>query len=158
MVQLDQPVTKPKPPNSEKIAELTQRWQVSGIPTVILADAQGKPYARIMNDPSEEARARYIDNLLAAQKVRANRDLALARAKSAQGLERAKQLDAALGVLPGDLVEMAYGDRIAEIVALDAKDEAGSADPVRTLRRGSSKQRSPAAFGKSATGPASSSS
>ena len=125
MVQLDSPMTKPKPTNFAQIETLSQRWQIDAIPTVILADAQGKPFARIQNDPSEEARARYIDNLLAAQKVRASRDDALARAKSAQGLERAKHLDAALRVLPGDLVEMAYGDLTAEILALDAKDDAG---------------------------------
>ena len=133
MVQLDSPTTKPKPTNFALIETLSQRWQIDAIPTVILADAQGKPFARIRNDPSEEARARYIDNLLAARKVRASRDDALARAKSAQGLERAKHLDAALRDLPRDLVVTAYSDLVAEILALDANDAAG----LRTHYEGS---------------------
>jgi serine/threonine-protein kinase len=137
MVELDSPQTKPKPANFAEIQELTRRWQIESVPTVILADAQGKPFARFRNDPTEEARAKYIENLLAARNVRASRDDGLAKASSAQGLERAKRLDAALRILPSDLVESSYGDLIAQIVALDASDAAG----LRTRYAGSREAR-----------------
>jgi serine/threonine-protein kinase len=150
MVQLDSPVTKPQPANHAQIDELSRRWQIDGIPTVMLADEKGKPFARFRNDPSEEARARYVEDVLAARRVRADRDLALSRASASQGLERAKLLDSALRHLPRDLVEAAYADLVAEIVALDANDQAGLRTRYESSRASLVRTEASVAFGKRA--------
>ena len=125
MVQLDSPMTKPKPTNFAQIETLSQRWQIDAIPTVILADAQGKPFARIQNDPSEEARTGTSTTCWRLRRSGPAATMPLPGRSPPRDWSGPNISTPRLRVLPGDLVEMAYGDLTAEILALDAKDDAG---------------------------------
>ena len=103
--------------------ELKQRYGVRGFPTVILADEQGRPFASTgYRDGGPEPYVKHLDELLELRKLR---DLAFARADEVEGVARARRLDAALQTLDPAFVSPFYDPVIAEIVELDADDEAG---------------------------------
>jgi thioredoxin-related protein len=104
-------------------AEWQKKFAVKGYPTIILADATGKPYAQTGYRPGGPAG--YLKHLAELRENRVKRDEALAKAAAAQGAEKAKLLDAALASLDGDMVLNAYGDVVDEIVKLDADGKAG---------------------------------
>ena len=104
-------------------AEWKGRMPVRGYPTIILADASGKPYAKTgyrRGGPEP-----YLKHLAELRGVKAKRDEGLAAAAKAEGIEKAKALDGALSALDSAIVMASYGDVMAEIVALDADNKAG---------------------------------
>lgn len=109
--------------------ELRQRYGIRGYPTIILADAAGRPFAATgYREGGPEAYLKHLDELLQHKKLR---DAAFARADEATGLARARLLDAALMTLEPGFLTPFYDDVIAEIVRLDADDEAGLASRYR---------------------------
>ena len=104
-------------------AEWKSRMPVRGFPTIVLADASGKPYAK--TGYRRGGAEPYLKHLAELLGVKAKRDEALAAAAKAEGIEKAKALDAALSVLDSAIVMASYADVMAEIVALDADNQAG---------------------------------
>jgi len=123
-LKLDFPRRKPQ---SEALKKQNAEWRdkhgIRGFPTILLADATGKPYAKTgYRRGGADAYLKHLDELRA---VREQRDAAMAKAAAAQGVEKAKLLDEALGVLDSALVMIAYSDVVDQIVALDADGTAG---------------------------------
>jgi len=124
LVELDYPNSKELPEEVvAQNAELQERYDVSGFPTIILADAAGRPYAQTgYQAGGPEA---YVAHLQELQQVRVERDAAFAAAEEAEGLERAEFLHAGLQAVGDSLAVKHYGDLVAEAIELDADNEAG---------------------------------
>lgn len=106
----------------EQNRRLQQEFNVNVFPSVFLLDPEGTPFARTgYRDGGAEAYVAHLKELMA---IRAKRDEALARAKAAQGLERARCLVAALDPVPVTLLGF-YGGITKEIQALDKENQTG---------------------------------
>ena len=125
LVELDFPQDKSKltKETQEQNAKLQTQFGIQGFPSIVLADAQGRPYAQTgYQEGGPEKYLRHLDELRA---VRAKRDEAWKMADGASGVEKAKFLAAGLKVLDEKLAAQHYSKVIAEITALDPKDETG---------------------------------
>ena len=71
-----------------------ERYGIRAFPTVLLADATGRPYAETGHIGL--GAAEYRQHLRKLREVRDRRDAALSKAKEARGVEKAHHLDAAL--------------------------------------------------------------
>tara|TARA_B110000438_G_scaffold274819_1_gene295313 strand:+ start:475 stop:1401 length:927 start_codon:yes stop_codon:yes gene_type:complete len=124
LVELDYPKDKSKL-SKETIAqneELQTKYQVQGFPTILLADAEGRPYAKTgYQRGGPEA---YVEHLDTLQESKTSRDAEFAKAKDAKGIEKARALFAGLKEVPEDYHNH-YDSVIEEIKAHDSKDETG---------------------------------
>jgi len=124
LLKLDFPRSIPQSEELKKQnAEWLKKYRIEGFPTIVLADATGRPYAKTGYRPG--GAEQYMAHLAELRKIRVARDEALAKAKGAKGLERAKLLDAALAKIDASLVIGHYDDVVAEIVKLDSENKAG---------------------------------
>ncbi len=124
LLKLDFPRSVPQSQELKKQnAELLKKYRVEGFPTIVLADARGRPYAKTGYRPG--GAERYMAHLAELRRIRVGRDAALAKAKGAKGLERAKLLDAALAKIDSSLIIGHYDEVVAEIVKLDSENKAG---------------------------------
>ena len=103
--------------------EWSNRFGIEGFPTIVLADANEKPYA--FTGLREEPPEAYLSHLAELQQAREKRDVAFDKAKDKKGIERARLLDEGLAALDPDIVEIYYEDVVNEIGTLDAEDMAG---------------------------------
>jgi thioredoxin-related protein len=124
-VSLDFPQLK-KQSDSEKAqnGKLQTDFAVEGFPTVFLADAEGRPYARTgYQAGGPESYLKHLDSFSAG---RAARDKGFAAAAKSQGLEKAAHLKAALDALPDHLGSLpAYAAVARQIDELDKEDALG---------------------------------
>jgi thioredoxin-related protein len=125
LVELDFPQNKSKlsKETQEQNAKLQQQFGIQGFPSIILADAQGRPYAKTGYQPGGPEK--YLPHLEELRAVKGKRDEAWKKAEGAQGVEKAKFLAAGLKVLDDELAAQHYSKVISEITALDPKDETG---------------------------------
>ena len=125
LVEIDFPNNKSKlsKETQEQNAKLQTKFGIQGFPSIILADAQGRPYAKTGYQPGGPEK--YLPHLDELRAVKAKRDEQWKKAGGAQGVEKAKFLAAGLKVLDEDIVAQHYSKVIAEITALDPKDETG---------------------------------
>lgn len=123
-VKLDFPRKTKLPAELQKQnQEWLEKLGVQGFPTIILADAKGRPYAKTgYREGGPEA---YLTHLKELAEKGAALKKAIAEAARARGAEKAKLLDKALADLDPSLVGAAYKDLIEEIIAADAGNEAG---------------------------------
>src|SRR5262249_20955834 len=124
VVEFDSPRYRPKPANHQLRNELARRLQITGVPSLVLADARGLPFAKLAGRDETWTPEKFIDQIVELRKMRAKRDELLANAAQFQGVERAHALDKALSVMPADFVGE-YAEQVREIVELDAADNAG---------------------------------
>lgn len=103
--------------------ELISEYGVTGYPTILLTDAQGRPYAK--TGYKKTTPAEYAADLVKLQEKRVARDEIFAKADKAKGVEKAKLLDEAMGSVGMKLALTFYKDNVEQIVKLDAKDKAG---------------------------------
>ncbi len=125
LVEIDFPQNKSKlsKETQEQNTKLQTQFGIQGFPSIVLADAQGRPYAQTGYQPGGPEK--YLPHLDELRAVKAKRDEAWKKAEGAQGVEKAKFLAAGLKVLNEDLVAQHYSKVISEITALDPKDETG---------------------------------
>ena len=125
LVEIDFPQNKSKlsKETQEQNAKLQTQFGIQGFPSIILADAQGRPYAKTGYQAGGPEK--YLPHLDELRAVKGKRDEAWKKAESAQGVEKAKFLAAGLKVLDQELAAQHYSKVIAEITALDPKDETG---------------------------------
>ncbi len=110
-------------------AELQGRFSIEGYPTILLVDAEGRPYARTGFAPvGPKEYVAHLDELTA---VRAKRDKILAEAAKLSGTDKAKKLDEALKTLPEEFVFTSYDGVVEEILKLDADNAAGLRDEYK---------------------------
>ena len=125
LVELDFPQDKSKLSKEvqEQNAKLQTQFAIQGYPSIVLADASGRPYAQTGYQPGgAETYLKHLDELRA---VKTKRDEAWKKADGAQGSEKAKFLADGLKALDLDLAAVHYKPVIDEIAKLDPKDETG---------------------------------
>lgn len=103
---------------------LTHHRIETGLPTVLLLDAEGYPYAQVAG--VRRTTADYLKALDEAASVRTKRDAAFARAEGLQGLERAAALAEGLNAIPENCRDK-YPEQVKEINALDPENTLGYA-------------------------------
>jgi thioredoxin-related protein len=127
LVELDFPKDKSKlsDDTQKQNAELVKTYAVQGYPTILLCDADGRPYAA--TGYKEGGAEKYVAHLNELRANKTKRDEALATAGKVEGVDKAKALVATLDVmkLPDQVVENFYGDLATQIKAADPKDETG---------------------------------
>lgn len=103
-------------------AELQEKFQIKGFPTILLLDAQGRPFAQTGYQPGGPEK--YVAHLDELRAKRVERDEAFAAAEKLTGMEKAKALVGALKSLPENHLGH-YAGITAQIAELDPKDETG---------------------------------
>ncbi len=124
LVEIDFPQEKQLPEaikaQNEKLQEM---YKVEGFPSIILADAEGRPYA--VTGYEEVDAAHYVKMLADLRKVRLARDEGLKKAAAAKGVEKAKAIAAALKEIDKALIHTFYTKEVDEATALDKADVTG---------------------------------
>jgi len=115
--------------------ELSERYGIQGFPTVLLSDAEGRPYAATGFRPGGPEG--YLEHLGELRKRRTERDAAFESASKAEGVEKAKALVAALEAmgLEDAMIDNFYGDVVAQIKANDPDDATGFASQATVRER-----------------------
>lgn len=103
-----------------------ERFAVNKWPTIFLADAEGRPYARFDDYGSLAGSEAWLAAIERMQGNEAKRDEHLAAAAKATGLEKAKHLDAALSVCGEFCPTAPYDAEIDAIAESDPKNETGA--------------------------------
>jgi len=126
LLKLDTPKDKSKqtPAEIEQYKRLSSEYKITGVPTIILADAKGRPFAKNVGYSGAEA-DKYVGELLEKTKLRETRDDRLAKAEAAQGGEKAKLLGEAIGDIDSELAVATYRDVVDQIISLDADNAQG---------------------------------
>lgn len=124
LVELDFPRTKELPETLQaQNKKLSETYAIEGFPTILLTDAEGKPYGRTgYKDGGPEA---YLKHLGELKGRKAEWDKVLADAEKAAGVEKAKLLDSALEKMAVSGVDGSAKNLIEEIKKLDAENQAG---------------------------------
>ena len=123
LVTLDFPrnVTKLSPQTRERNDQLRQEYAVEGFPTVILAHADGRPYAQ--TGYIEGGLAKYMEHLDKLTAAGAKmRELFATAAKVADAAEKAKLLDQALDLIPAPMADKYYTAEIELVLAGDPQN------------------------------------
>lgn len=124
LVKLDFPrQTEQEPEIAKRNAEWAQRFGIEGFPTIVLTDVALKPYAFLGYE--EGGFQNYLAIVEEARQLRVARDEKLKQSVAAEGSEKAKLLDEAIGGMKPDLARVYYADVIEQIIELDPKDERG---------------------------------
>ena len=125
-VELDYPSEKKLEPKiKDQNDGLQKLFGIDHYPTIILADAQGRPYAETGYE--QGGPANYLKSLAQFKTTKAKRDEAWKRAESASGLEKAKLLSVGLKSVSESLIPVHYKSVVAEVIKLDPKDVTGVA-------------------------------
>jgi len=101
---------------------LQEQFGVTGYPTLFLTDAQGRPFGR--SGYKAGGADAYVAHLKELIQARVKRDEAFAKAKDAQGLDRATLLVQGLEPIPANLLGF-YEETAKEIRELDPNDQTG---------------------------------
>jgi len=125
LVELDFPQDTSKQPEAvrKQNEALREAFGIEGYPSIVLADASGRPYAQTgYQKGGGLAYLKHLDELRGKVKLR---DASFKRAEGAAGLEKAKALQEGLAELPEGLVAAHYKSTLQEIRALDPADTLG---------------------------------
>lgn len=127
LVEIDFPQDEKKLTEATKKQNeaLQEKYGVKGFPSILLTDAEGKPFAATGYE--EGGPVKYVAMLDGLRAKKAKRDEAFAAAAKAEGVEQAKQYVAALKAmeLEDTTVNGFYGDIVEKIKKADPKDESG---------------------------------
>ncbi|MDE0821631.1 MAG: thioredoxin-like domain-containing protein [Opitutales bacterium] len=126
LLKLDNPRDKSKqtPEEIEQYKEMSARYKITGVPSIILADKAGKPYHK-QSGYSNQAAEDWVKDIVSKSAILKQRDEIIGKSKEAKGIEKAKLLDKALGLVDMELVSTHYGKMIERIIKLDGDDSAG---------------------------------
>ena len=137
LVELDFPkdTSKLSEETQKQNAELGKKYAVQGYPSIVLCDAEGRPYAATGYQPGGPEK--YVTHLNELRAAKAKRDEAFATAKKAEGPAKAKALVAALDAMKLDeqVVSNFYGEIAEQIKTADPKDESGFGKKEATKKR-----------------------
>ncbi|MFM7180539.1 MAG: thioredoxin family protein [Verrucomicrobiales bacterium] len=125
LVELDFPQDEAKvAPEIKKQNEgLQKTYAIEGFPTIILADASGRPYAKTGYE--EGGPEKYVTHLATLREAKTARDAAFAKAEKAEGLEKAKLLAEGLAKIAPELQGAFYQAEVDAIIAADKEDTLG---------------------------------
>jgi thioredoxin-related protein len=137
LVEIDFPKDKSKLTEElqKQNSELGKKYAVRGYPTILLTDAEGRPYAA--TGYQKGGAEPYVAHLNELRAKKAARDEAFASAEKAEGLEKAKALIAALEAmaLNDAVIGNFYGDVAGQIAAADPEDKTGFAAKTSAKKR-----------------------
>lgn len=105
--------------------QLSEKYAVQGFPTIVLADAEGRPFAATGYQPGgPDSYVKHLDGLLENKKAR---DEGFAAAEKAEGVAKAKALVGVLDAMKLDdaLVSNFYVSTVEDIKKSDPSDETG---------------------------------
>jgi thiol-disulfide isomerase/thioredoxin len=109
----------------QRYEKLQDRYGISSVPTVVLASADGRPYARTTYRDAFQTPETYW-NYLAPLRERGGRlRAALDRAEALKGQARAAELATGLSEVDPRFIDRFYADRVAELLAADPSDATG---------------------------------
>ena len=125
LVELDFPQDSSKQPEMirKQNEQLRETFGIEGYPSIVLADASGRPYAQ--TGYQKGGAAAYLTHLEELREKVKTRDAAFKRAEGGAGLEKAKALQEGLEVLPDNLVAAHYKSTLQQIRSLDPGDTLG---------------------------------
>jgi hypothetical protein len=137
LVELDFPKDESKLTEEVKKQnkELGEKYAVQGDPSIVLTDADGRPYAS--TGYQEGGPEKYVEHLNELRKGKAKRDEAFAAAEKLEGVAKAKALVAALDAIGLEEAAIAnfYGPVVEQIKAADPKDETGYTKRAEAKKR-----------------------
>lgn len=137
LVELDFPQNKSKLSDAIQAQNmrLQDQYAISGYPTILLCDADGRPYAA--TGFQEGGPKEYVAHLDQLRTRKDARDKAFAEASKAEGLAKAKALIAALDAMELEDATIAkqYPDEIEQIKAADPKGETGYARKLAAIAK-----------------------
>lgn len=137
LVEIDFPQDKSKltEETRKQNKELGEKYAVQGYPTILLCDAAGRPYAA--TGYQKGGPEKYVAHLNELRKHKAARDEAFSKAEKAVGIEKAKELIAALDslTLEDAMIANFYGEIAAQIKAADPEDKTGFAAKSASKKR-----------------------
>jgi len=129
LVELDYPQDKTRVTEAvaTQNAALLKKYPIKGYPTILLCDAEGRPFGAAGYQPGGPEKYLPLLDSLVAKKT--TRDKAIAAAASKEGVEKAKILIGALDGLELDSAMLAsnYAALSEEIKKADPQDETGYA-------------------------------
>ena len=105
------------------LLEFEQDYKFQNIPSIILTDARGRPYA--YSSESHEDVAGYLKHLKELHQVRVDRDKAFAAASQEKGLKRAEGYVRALKALPQQVIRDYYAPELTLIAGADKEGKTG---------------------------------
>jgi hypothetical protein len=115
---------KMKPETIEQNTRLSEKFEIQGYPTILLADAEGRPYAKTGYQAGGPAG--YVKHLDDLRQIRVARDENLVKAKTAAGVDKAKALAAAISDIDEEIVAKHYTNELGQIRELDPSDATGT--------------------------------
>jgi thiol-disulfide isomerase/thioredoxin len=126
LIDIDLPLRGPIPPDRKRRYEdLQERYGIASVPTVVLAMADGRPYARTTYRDAFQAPEAYWNHLAPLLERGRRLRMALDRAQSLEGESRAAELVNGLSEIDPRFIPRFYSDRVAEIRAADPSDSTG---------------------------------
>lgn len=137
LVEIDSPQDKSKlsEETQQQNKELGEKYQIQGYPTILLTDAEGRPYAS--TGYQEGGPEKYVAHLNELRERKTARDEGFAAAEKLEGPEKAKALVDALekmGIAEGLLTGF-YGGIVEQITAADPEDSTGFAKKAAAKKR-----------------------
>lgn len=128
LVKIDSPQDPSKQSAAirEQNAKLSELYAIEGLPTVLLTDAEGRPYASTgYKEEFADNAAGWVAHLMSLRKVRSGRDAAFAKAAKAEGMEKAKSLSNGLKELDPLWFASFYQPEMDAILTADPEDSLG---------------------------------
>ncbi|MCF6313015.1 MAG: thioredoxin family protein [Verrucomicrobiales bacterium] len=133
LVRLDFP-KEPQQQNRQTTTQnqlLMRAYRVRGLPTLVLSDELGRPYA--ITGYHDGGLTAWLEEFNQLRLTREKRDRLFAEAKKEQGIKRAELLSQALPDLPGNIAARFYRNVIDEIIQLDPDNKSGRVDYYQAL-------------------------
>lgn len=110
---------------------LMQAYRVRGLPTLILTDELGRPYA--ITGYHDGGLNAWLEEFNQLRQTREKRDRLFAKAKNANGVERAQLLSQGMPDLPGNIAARFYRNIMNEVIQLDPENQTGRVIYFQTL-------------------------
>ena len=107
----------------KELLELQQTYRFRELPSMVLTDAGGRPYA--YTGARDQDVTACLKSLSEFHKVRVERDRLFTAAVKAKGMKRAEFLVTALKSMPQDMVRDFYSAELATIASADPKGKTG---------------------------------
>lgn len=124
LLELDYPRSKKLSKEiKDQNAKLQKQFAIQGFPTIMLVDADGRPYAKTGYQAG--GAEKYVEHLAEKRKIKVKRDAAFSASLKLKGVEKAKKLDEGLTAVGSELAAIGYMPVIEEIIKLDAENKAG---------------------------------
>lgn len=114
----------------QELLDLEKEYRFQGIPSVVLTDAQGRPYAysaTIKDQPGE-----YLMHIQELRKLGEDRDKMFAAAAAAKGMKRAELYVKALKTLPQENIHKFYAPELKMIAEADPKGKTEYVKEIET--------------------------